>query len=192
MYKELYKQEINILGISSSIYLISMNEYMKTILNRYKMKYNPLLTNPLPPRLYKYIEAGVEFRKDVNSYTYKCEENFELFYEDKTGNECSNNKIYVDKYQNTEYTLRICLNFVFALAKLLEEFPDNFNIILSVNQEDFVISFHCVRETEQWLDEDLDSYPKEAIFVLTTKESVGISGTGESAGQVIDPALGDM
>ena len=123
-----------------------MNEYMKTILNRYEMKYKPLSTTTLPPRLYKYIEAGVEFRKDVNSYTYKCEENFELFYEDKTGNECSNNKIYVDKYQNTEYTLRICLNFVFALAKLLEEF-----------------------ETEQWLNEDLDSYPEEAIFVLTTK-----------------------
>lgn len=34
MYKELYKQEINILGMSSSIYLVSMNEYMKTILNR--------------------------------------------------------------------------------------------------------------------------------------------------------------
>ena len=171
MYKELYKQETNILGMSSSIYLISMNEYMKTILNRYEMKYRPLSTTTLPPRLYKYIEAGVEFRKDVNSYTYKCEEDFELFYEDKTGNECSNNKIYIDKYQNTEYTLRICLNFVFALAKLLEEFPDKFNIILSVNQEDFVISFHCVRETEQWLDEDLDSYPEEAIFVLTTKHT---------------------
>lgn len=93
MYKELYKQEINILGMSSSIYLVSMNEYMKTILNRYKMKYKPLLTTTLPPRLYKYIETGVEFRKDVNSYTYKDVEKFELYYEDKTGNEYSNNKI---------------------------------------------------------------------------------------------------
>ena len=169
MYKELYKQEINILGMSSSIYLVSMNEYMKTILNRYKMKYKPLLTTTLPPRLYKYIETGVEFRKDVNSYTYKDVEKFELYYEDKTGNEYSNNKIYVDKYQNAEYTLRISLNFTFALAKLLEEFPDKFNIVLSVNQEDFVISFYCVRETEQWLAEDLESYHDEAIFVLTTK-----------------------
>ena len=67
-----------------------MNEYMKTILNRYKMKYKPLLTTTLPPRLYKYIETGVEFRKDVNSYTYKDVEKFELYYEDKTGNEKNN------------------------------------------------------------------------------------------------------
>ncbi|GFI14650.1 hypothetical protein IMSAGC008_02210 [Muribaculaceae bacterium] len=169
MYKELYKQEINILGMSNSIYLVSMNENMKTILNRYKMEYQPLLTTTIPRRLYNYIETGVEFRKDVNSYTYKSVKKFELYYEDKTGNEYSNNKIYVDKYPNTAYTLRISLNFAFALAKLLEEFPDKFNIVLSVNQEDIVISFYCVRETEQWLTEDLESYHDEAIFVLTTK-----------------------
>ncbi len=130
MYKELYKQEINILGMSNSIYLVSMNENMKTILNRYKMEYQPLLTTTIPRRLYNYIETGVEFRKDVNSYTYKSVKKFELYYEDKTGNEYSNNKIYVDKYPNTAYTLRISLNFAFALAKLLEEFPDKFNIVL--------------------------------------------------------------
>lgn len=75
MYKELYKQEINILGMSNSIYLVSMNENMKTILNRYKMEYQPLLTTTIPRRLYNYIETGVEFRKDVNSYTYKSVKN---------------------------------------------------------------------------------------------------------------------
>ena len=52
----------------------------------------------------KYIEVGIEKREDVNCYTYKSLEKFELFYQDYTGNEFSNNKVVVDKVGNMVMT----------------------------------------------------------------------------------------
>lgn len=71
MYKERYEQEINILGMNSPVFLISINENMRTILQRYKVNYRLLPTSIIPARLNKYIKAGIDFRKSVNCYTYK-------------------------------------------------------------------------------------------------------------------------
>lgn len=77
--------------------------------------------------------------------------------------------MFIDKGKNTEGTLGICLKFTFAIARLLESLSDKFNIVLSFDGDDFIVSFYCVRDSEQWLVDNLDSYIDEAIFVITTK-----------------------
>jgi len=72
-----------------------MNENMKSILSKHQIDYKLSQATPLPLRLRKYIERGIEKRKDTNCYTYKHLEDFEPFYSDCTGNEASNNKVYV-------------------------------------------------------------------------------------------------
>jgi len=149
-------------------YIISTNEAMMSLLNKYDIDYKSLQDTVLPLWLNKYIEVGIKKREDVNCYTYKNIEKFELFYQDCTGNEFSNNKVFVDIVGNVAKCLEISLNFAFKIAELLEKFPQNFNIVISYDNMDFVVSFYCKRKNEEWLIDDLDSYIDEAIFVITT------------------------
>ena len=116
----------------------------------------------------KYIEVGIEKREDVNCYTYKNIKKFELFYQDYTGNEFSNNKVVVDKVGNVAKGLEISLKFAFRIAELLEKFPQSFDIVISYDNMNFFVSFYCKRKDEEWLIDDLDSYTEEAIMVMTT------------------------
>lgn len=141
---------------------------MMSFLNKYDIDYKSLQDTVLPLWLNKYIEVGIEKREDVNCYTYKNIKKFELFYQDYTGNEFSNNKVFVDKVGNVVKCLEISLKFAFKIAELLEKFPQNFNVVISCDNMDFVVSFYCKRKNEEWLIDDLDSYIDEAMFVITT------------------------
>lgn len=152
---------------STTAYSISMNKNMETILSRLKVECNNPTMYSLSPNLSQYIKTGIELRKEVNCYTYKSTRNFELFYEDRTGNEYTNNKLYVANSRNTKETLKESVAFCFAIANILASFPDKFNVVLSISGEEFIVSFYCVRDSEQWLAEDLDSYLDEAIIVIT-------------------------
>ena len=154
--------------IEQAKYLISMNENMKSILDKYGGDNLLLQTTPLLLRLNKYIERGIEKRKDVNCYTYKSNKHFELFYPDSTGNEFSNNKVYIEANEDVAETLRMSLRFAFAIAKLLDNISNKFNIVVSYADTDFTVSFYCKRDSEEWLTNDLDSYTEEAILVITT------------------------
>lgn len=77
---------------------------MMSLLNKCDIDYKSLQDTVLPLWLNKYIEVGIEKREDVNCYTYKSLENFELFYQDCTGNEFLNNKVLVDKVGNMVMT----------------------------------------------------------------------------------------
>lgn len=140
---------------------------METVLNRFKVGVDDPAKYSLSANLYQYIQTGIELRKEVNCYTYKSTKDFELFYEDRTGNEYTNNKLFVANSQNTKDTLKESVAFCFAIANILASFPDKFNVVLSISGEEFIVSFYCVRDSEQWLAEDLDSYLDEAIFVIT-------------------------
>lgn len=165
MYKEQFEQAINTSAINR--YVISINKAMVSILNDYNIDYKSLNDTELPLWLKKYIEIGIKKREDVNCYTYKNIEKFEIFYQDYTGNEFSNNKVYI-KGDNIAKSLNVSLKFAFRIAELLEKFPQSFNIIISYDNIDFVVSFYCKRDNEEWLVDDLDSYIDEAIFVITT------------------------
>lgn len=54
-----------------------------------------------------------------------------------------------------------------VLAELLGKFPQSFNIVISYDNMDFIVSFYCKRKNEEWLIDDLDSYTEEAIMVMT-------------------------
>lgn len=55
---------------------------------------------------------------------------------------------YLLKHQEFKRTLNLCIAFIYAIAELLENFQDRFNIVLSVNDDDFVVKFYCVRGSE--------------------------------------------
>lgn len=167
----MYKEQFEIVTSTSEInwYMISINEAMMSLLNKCDIDYKSLHDTVLPLWLDKYIEVGIEKREDVNCYTYKNIKKFELFYQDYTGNEFSNNKVVVDKVGNVAKGLEISLKFAFKLAELLGKFPQSFNIVISYDNMDFIVSFYCKRKDEEWLIDDLDSYTEEAIMVMTTK-----------------------
>jgi len=168
----MYKEQLERVTSTSEInrYTISINEAMMSLLNKCDIDYKSLQDTVLPLWLNKYIEIGIEKREDVNCYTYKNIKKFELFYPDYIGNEFSNNKVVVDvdKVGNVAKSLGISLKFAFKIAGLLENFPQNFNIVISSDNMDFIVSFYCKRKHEEWLIDDLDSYMDEAIFVITT------------------------
>ncbi len=162
MYKERCK-------IEHTKYIISMNESMKSILGEYHVDYKSLLFVALPLRLSRYIERGIVKREDVNSYTYKDVKDFALYYPDSTGNEYTNNKVYIETNGGKANALYVSLSFAFAIANLLDTFSESFNIVLSCDGKDFIVSFYCNRDNEEWFADDLDSYIEEAIFFITTK-----------------------
>lgn len=167
---KMYKEQLERVTSTSEInrYMISINEAMMSLLNKCDIDYKSLQDTVLPLWLNKYIEVGIEKREDVNCYTYKNIKKFELFYQDYTGNEFSNNKVLVDKVGNVAKGLEISLKFAFKLAELLGKFPQSFNIVISYDNMNFIVSFYCKRKNEEWLIDDLDSYIDEAIFVITT------------------------
>ena len=166
MYKEQFERVTSTSEINR--YIISMNEAMVSLLSNSDIDYKSLQDTELPLWLNKYIDVGIEKREDVNCYTYKNLRKFELFYQNRTGNEYSNNKVIVDKVGNVAKGLRISLKFAFKITELLESIPQDFNIIISYDNMDFVVSFYCKRKNEEWLIDDLDSYTDEAVFVITT------------------------
>ena len=161
MYKEQFKTE-------KVKFLISMNENMKSILDRNYIDSKSLQNVDIPSELNKYLERGIEKRKDISCYTYKNLENFELFYPDNTGNEYSNNKVHIDTNYGITKALGISLKFAFTITGLLDAFNRGFDIVVSYDGAEFTISFYCKRDEEKWLMNDLDFYTKEAIMVITT------------------------
>ena len=145
-----------------------MNESMRYILDEYHIDYKSQQAVTLPLRLRKYIERGIAKREDVNSYTYKDVKNYALCYSDSTGNEYTNNKVYIETNGGKVNALYTSLRFAFEIANLLGAFSESFNIILSFDDTDFIVSFYCNRDNEEWLVDDLDSYTEEAILVITT------------------------
>ena len=150
-------------------YLVSINGNMKSILDEYGVDYKSLQqAATLPSRLSKYIEGGIGKLKDTECYTWKNLKGFELFYPDCTGNEYSNNKVHIGTESDMGKALEMSLKFAFATAGLLCGISESFNVVASYDGTDFMVSFYCKRDTEEWLANDLDSYAEEAIFVITT------------------------
>ena len=69
----MYKEQFEMVTSTSEInwYTISINEAMRSLLNKYNIDYKSLQDTVLPLWLNKYIEVGIEKREDVNCYTYK-------------------------------------------------------------------------------------------------------------------------
>ncbi|MCQ2211611.1 MAG: hypothetical protein MJZ34_15120 [Paludibacteraceae bacterium] len=97
-----------------------------------------------------------------------CQNEFEFFYDDLTGNEYSNNKIIFETGKHTRYALMKGISFCHKLINVLPKFHE-FNVIMSVDEDYVTISFHLVRDGETWLGDDLEVYKLDAILVMHVK-----------------------
>jgi hypothetical protein len=97
-------------------------------------------------------------------------------FQDRTGLECFINKIDIEE-EDSILLYEQGFALVHELQRILSAFG-YFNIILSVSRTDIDdrpnfltcnVRFHKVRKGESWLDENLEGYNDDGLFILTTE-----------------------
>jgi hypothetical protein len=132
----------------------------------------------LPKSLENFINKGIMevdecfyFKDFATSYSE------DLF--DKTGNECFNNKFYIDCFVNTTddiEKLQVGISFVKCLANKLKLYNDPFCIILDYHDNSVDIRFHKIRVEEvAYLAENIDNYTEECIFLTFVNQIEQVS-----------------
>ena len=168
--------------MGANSYMIEMNSYAVRILEDNNISFEQLDTFILYKYLVEYLNQDILLEPNSGCYVFKSHhKTFTQFYDDKTGNEFSNNKIWISTYKkNYRKVLGISLHFLILLSKKLSTQNISFytywiyNEITSKEEkelEEFIISFHAIRHDEEWCDNNLDiycannrSYGKEAII----------------------------
>jgi hypothetical protein len=97
-------------------------------------------------------------------------------FPDRTGYECFVNHIHVEDYFDEDGSFgqiaRLGQGIAFAndLKERLSSFSadENFRLIVSSDESSCSVRFHVIRNGEEWLSPDLNSYQQEAILVLDT------------------------
>ena len=164
-------------------YLIELNSYSEQLLADNGISIVQLDSFGLYKYLNKYLIQEIQLQPESGCYVFKSHiKLFTLFYNDKTGNEFSNNKIWISAYRKqVRSVMGISLNFLLLLSNKLSTLKDSFytywiyNEITEKKLEEFIISFHAIRNDEEWCDNDLDIYcannrlsGKEAIIRVKT------------------------
>lgn len=130
----------------------------------------------LPKSLIATLKSGVsEYKSTIGNYYmlnvipsfYNVAYNrFELFYDNLTANEYSNNKVIFEVGKYTRYALKKGISFCHRLSCILPE-SHGFNIIMSIDEDYVTISFHKIRKGESWISEDLEEFQIDAVVVMT-------------------------
>lgn len=125
--------------------------------------------NSLPYPLKEFLNKGIVIIDDCFYFKdFATSYSEDLF--DKTGNECFNNKFYIDDYVNVANkieTLRVGIRFVECLAHKLEFYNLPFCIILSYHDNSVDVRFHKIRKDDMpYLDENINNYTEECILVV--------------------------
>ena len=93
---------------------------------------------------------------------YGSEESSELIKQlhDFTGLECFINDVSIDESVNNRKKMLIQgMLFASKLAKLLVDYSEaRFKVILTYDGDSCTVRFHQIRQGENWVDNDLDSY----------------------------------
>ena len=97
-------------------------------------------------------------------------------FPDRTGYECFVNHIHVEDYLDGSdifgqvARLGQGIAFGYNLKEKLSSFSANesFRVIVSSDESSCSVRFHVIRNGEEWLSSDLDSYENEAILVIDT------------------------
>jgi hypothetical protein len=152
------------------------NKEMQKVFDSNKIDLNTEKT--LPTSLKKFLNKGII----VVDECYYFKDFAKIYSEDlfdKTGNECFNNKFYIDYYVDIKddiKMLRIGISFVKCLAHKLESYNEPFLIILGYHDNSIDIRFHKIRKEEAgYLIEDIDSYIEEGIFLAFVEPLVGVT-----------------
>jgi len=103
-------------------------------------------------------------------------------FPDRTGYECFVNHIHVEDYldqsDNVSQLVRLGQGVAFAyqMKEGLSSFSanENFRLIVSSDELSCSVRFHVIRNAEEWLSSDINSYEHEAILVLDTCASASM------------------
>jgi len=92
-------------------------------------------------------------------------------YTNKTGNECFGNRLIIEfenrsREKGLMFYLKQGIAFSNSVARKLENFNENFTLILMVfDKNSIVFRFHKTRVGEEWLIPDIEQYA-EPFFVI--------------------------
>jgi len=121
----------------------------------------------LPVSLKYFLDKGI-VQKDGCFYFKDFATNYSEEFYDKTGNECFNNKFYIDSFTESleiKEDIQIGITFVKMVAKSLESYNISFCVILDYHDESIDIRFHKIRKNETWLMDNIDDYENEGLFL---------------------------
>ncbi len=99
-----------------------------------------------------------------------CEESSELQerLHDLSGMECFVNDVSIHVECEGQAVLIQGITFAERLARALSDFKKvNFKVILSFDDDSCTVRFHQVRQGENWIDDDIDSY-EDGLAVIST------------------------
>jgi hypothetical protein len=139
----------------------------------------------VPSRFRRLVEGGFKevqgctFYRDLFHADQLSDSLFEIVM-DKTGYDCSVNHIHLEEYcqkgaiRDVQSLALISVQCASFLAdSLRKKYPDDsFKILVSVRDEDrtCTMRFHKERRGEPWIDDDLEHYKEEAVFVMDTSK----------------------
>lgn len=94
------------------------------------------------------------------------------FFIDKTGYECFKNKIHIDDYVKNNYLYN---SLLFSL-EIIKQYNNNkkLRFIIGLEEHSCTVRFHKIRKNENWINNDLESYNKDAILVFDSNEQENI------------------
>lgn len=150
---------------------------MKTILKQLGIDESANFNSHIPKGLSELLQSGIHYQDDC--YTLKrnlitSKEVTIKDFSDLTGYECYINRINIDDYLDSTDLKELLLSSFSTITQLegmLSKFKQAFAIILSLEVDDIIsasVRFHKIRATEFWLDQDLESYQDEALFIKET------------------------
>lgn len=106
----------------------------------------------------------------MHGFSHNAERHVVGDFHDRTGFECFINHVHLSDFVEIEGIHRLWVGFQYVAVlseELKKEFPERrFTIIISYGPDtagDCVVRFHCTRENEQWLSDDLEGYETEAV-----------------------------
>lgn len=134
-----------------------------------------LSSKDLPKELFDiaakgFIEEGQCF---ILQHMASREKNVSISnFPDLTGYECFINCLHIDDYVGQDYLfwslkfMDVVLNSWRAMNK-----EHKLRAIVSTDDLGAVIRFHVLRENENWLSDDLESYKEEAVLFMDSTQS---------------------
>lgn len=155
---------------------MKLNSKMKEFINSYDL--NLEVPTQLHPALAAIVEPGfvrVNGTIVLKALTQGAKAVSLADFPDETGYESFVNHIHIEDYvphENRSVLLLMAnsISLASSLRRLLRQsFPsEEFEIIVSFQENHYTVRFHKKRAGQEWLRDDLDDYQEEALMVVQT------------------------
>lgn len=131
-----------------------------------------------PPELLVLLDAGFVAQDGcffIRSLKELCLSVSIDDFSDKTGFECFVNSVHIDDYVDSDY-LASALLFAQACFDAWKNDNKSYKLAGVILSDGFgvVVKFHCLRESESWLDECLEKYEEAVLFTDSSVFSLSV------------------